>query len=125
MLRALSKVLNEKNDGNDAYCITNTSRLLLCVGLKGGKGNRRTYLYVEALRKYSEDIAKADLVEAYRKAKPMYDGRLERTFVVLKEESDLNGVRPYPLSGSNQEPVGSKRLLPDQAGGSSKRPALG
>jgi len=112
-------VINDKNDGTDAYCISNTSRPLLCVGPKGGKGNRRTYLFVEALRKYQDDVKKADLIASYKKARPMYDGRLERTFVVLKDDYTA------PVSGGNQEPLGNKRhLTPDQNENTAKRPLL-
>jgi len=113
-----------KNDGTDAYCISNTSRPLLCVGPRGGKGNRQTYLFVEALRKYQDDIKKADLIESYKKAKPMYDGRLERTFVVLKDDY----VQPTGLlqvTGGNQEPLGGKRpLTPDLNENAPKRPLI-
>ncbi len=58
-----------------------------------------------------------DLTEAYKKAKPMYNGRLEHTFVVLKEDRDGEVI----ISGANSEPVGAKRPAPDDAMTSSKR----
>lgn len=120
-MRALSKVLNERNDENDAFCVSNTSRPLLSFGPKGVKGNRRTYLYVEALRKFETEARRADLTEAYKKAKPMYNGRMERTFVLLKEE-DASGAGP--LSGVNREPIG-KRPSETQYENDPKRPTLG
>jgi hypothetical protein len=49
-----------------------------------------------------------DLSEAYRKARPGFIGRLEHTFVVLKdnpgEELPTEGV----ATGSNKEPVGNR-----------------
>ena len=91
------------------------------MGPRGGKGNRRTYLFVEALRKYQEDIKKADLIESYKKAKPMYDGRLERTFVVLKDDF-VQPPNSTPFTGGNQEPLGGKRhLTPEQNENASKR----
>lgn len=121
ILRSLSKVINETDKGVDSYCITNTARPLLSVGPKGGKGSRRTYLFVEALRKYNEEIKRLDLSEAYKKALPMYAGRLERTFVVLKE-----GQTGEPLiTGGNREPIGKRALDDVSIIEPPKRPALG
>ncbi len=119
ILRGLSKVLNDKNDGTESYCITNTSRPLLSIGPKGGKGNRRSYLYIEALRNFEAECKKIDLTEAYKKAKPMYNGRLERTFVLLKEEEGTAAV-----SGGNAEPLGLKRPPETTLSKSPKRPAM-
>jgi len=113
-------VLNDKSDGNDAYVITNTSRPLLSHGPKGVKGNRRTHLYVEALRKFEEKCKKIDLTEAYKRAKPMYNGRLERTFAILKDE----GTQTEMMTGANMEPVGQKRPSETVFGLSPKRRAL-
>ena len=53
--------------------------------------------------KGKDECRRVDLTEAYKRAKPMYNGRLERTFVLLKEE----GVDVL-VTGSNTEPVGTK-----------------
>jgi len=115
--------LNEKADGNDSYVITNTSRPLLSHGPKGIKGNRRTYLYVEALRKFEEEAKRMDLTEAYKRARPMYNGRLERTFAVLKDEGP--GNQSGVVTGGNSEPVGNKRPSESAFGLSPKRLAMG
>ena len=99
-------MLNAKDDGTDAYTISNAARPLLSHGPKGSRGNRKTYLYVEALRHFEKEVSQLDLSDAYKKARPMYSGRLERTFIILKDDynPDLEAV-----TGSNREPVG-KRL---------------
>lgn len=97
-------MLNEKSSENDAFCVTNTARPLLSFGPKGARGNRRTFLYVEALKKFEEEAKRADLAEAYKKARPMYNGRLERTFVLLRDDDS----REEPLSGVNKEPIGKR-----------------
>ena len=112
-------MLNDKSDGNDAYVITNTSRPLLSHGPKGVKGNRRTYLYVEALRKFEEECKRINLSEAYKRATPMYSGRLERTFAILKDN------QPDMITGANMEPVGHKRPSESAFGLSPKRHAMG
>jgi len=53
----------------------------------------------------------------------MYSGRLERTFVLLKEE--LTGGPGGIASGVNAEPIGNKRPSENVFDSSSKRPALG
>ena len=73
-------------------------------GFKGTKVNRRSYLYVEAIRKFEKEVKELDLSEAYRRARPAFIGRLERTFIVLK---DTVGV-VVEASGSNMEPIGEK-----------------
>lgn len=115
MLRSLSKVINQKDSESETFCIGNTSRPLLSHGPKGSKGSRKTFLYVEALKRFKALIPEVDLSEAYKKARPMYDGRMEHTFVVLKENQDS------VASGSNQEPLGNKRPAGDDGAGSSKR----
>jgi hypothetical protein len=70
--------------------------------MKGVKTTRRTYLYVEALKKFEEESKEIDLTEAYRKARPAFTGKLERTFIILKDEPDAEPM----VTGSNTEPVG-------------------
>ncbi len=110
--------MNEKDPASENFCIGNSARPLLSCGPKG-KGGRRTYLYVEALRRYKDEIKEVDLTEAYRRAKPAYVGRLEHTFIVLKEED-----KEVTVSGSNQEPLGAKRPAPYDVGNPSKRPTI-
>lgn len=50
-----------------------------------------------------------DLTEAYKRAKPMFDGRLEHTFVVLKDEHVATEAEEK-TSGSNRVPLGKKRV---------------
>lgn len=59
-----------------------------------------------------------DLTEAYKRAKPMYNGRLEHTFVVLHEEKDVPEA-----SGSNAEPIGAKRPGAEISSSSMKKKA--
>jgi hypothetical protein len=44
-----------------------------------------------------------NLDEAYKRARPAFIGRLERTFVVLKDEREEVDDK---LTGSNMEPLG-------------------
>jgi len=82
-----------------------------------GKGSRRTFLYVEALRKFPDEVKSMDLRDAYKKALPTYAGRLEHTFVIL---NDREGEKI--TSGSNNVPLGNKRQADDDnAGRSPKR----
>jgi len=91
---------------HDSYCIGNNLRPLLSYGPKGSKGGRRTFLYVEAVRKFANLFDDLDLSLPYAKAKDYYEGRMEHTFAVLRESSE----RPPPVSGSNMEGLGIKRL---------------
>ncbi len=118
ILRGLSKILNTRDPKTENFCIGNTSRPLLSCGPRGTKGGRRTYLYVEAIRKFVDEVKEIDLTEAYRRAKPAYVGRMEHTFIVLKETEEEKAV-----SGSNQEPLGNKRPGSGDMGGASKRHA--
>jgi hypothetical protein len=100
-------VLNSKDPGLEAYVIGNTTRPLLSYGPKNSRTMRRSFLYVEALQKFEAVLGELDLSEAYKKAKPAFTGKLERTFVVLKdnpgEESpmELDTV----ATGANLEPI--------------------
>lgn len=104
ILRSLSKVLNEKDPAVDTFCIGNTTRPLFSYGPRGSKGSRRTYLYVEALKRFKVEAMEMNLDEAYKRARPIYEGRLEHTFIVLKE----NHIEDKG-TGANQEPIGNKR----------------
>ena len=47
-----------------------------------------------------------DLAESYKKARPSFIGRMERTFIVLKDNPGEE--IPEVATGSNKEPVGEK-----------------
>ncbi len=119
MLKSLSKVLNDKDPSIESFCITNTYRPLLSYGPKHVRGQRRTFLYVESLRRFQSESATLDLSEAYKKAGQNFRGRLEHTFVVLKDQEESG----MTASGSNREPLGKKRQAEDESGSSkSKKP---
>lgn len=120
ILRSLSKVLNSKDSTIESYCITNTSRPLLSYGPRGAKGGRRTFLYVEALKRFKVEAKEMDLDEAYKRARPMYNGRMEHTFVVLRESRDSE----EPRTGANAEPIGNKRPAPEDDGINPKKKAM-
>ncbi len=103
ILKNLSKVLNAKDTTLDTYVIGNAPRPLLSYGVKGTKTTRRTYLYVEALQKFEKEAREIDLTEAYRRARPAFTGKLERTFIILK---DKEGEEEPMVTGSNTEPIG-------------------
>lgn len=65
-------------------------------------------MFVESLRRFPKECARMDLTEAYKRAKPMFDGRLEHTFVVLKDEHVVT-EQAEKASGSNRVPIGKKR----------------
>lgn len=75
-------------------------------------------MFVESLRRFKEEAKELDLSEAYKRACPMYNGRLEHTFIVLKESQTAQ------CSGANKEPLGAKRPAPDEEHGDSKRKAV-
>ena len=106
-MKSLSKVLNEKDPGLEAYVIGNATRPLLSYGPKNSRSMRRTYLYVEALQKFEKEVQGIDLTEAYKRAKPAFTGKLERSFIVLKDnpgeetEMDVEQI----LTGANAEPM--------------------
>lgn len=104
---------------NDAYCITNNVRPLLSYGPKSRKGGRRTYVYVEAIRKFADHIGFIDFSELQMKARSVYVGRMEHTFAVLKEVEDE--VIP---TGANRENVGYKRPHDNEDGYGSKKYAF-
>ena len=49
-------MINSQDANLDSYVIGNTSRPILSHGSKGTKVNRRSYLYVEALRKIEKEV---------------------------------------------------------------------
>jgi len=90
----------------------------MSYGPKGGKGSRRTFLYVEALRKFQDEVKVMDLKDAYKRALPTYAGRLEHTFVILKDsDAEAKGL----MTGSNNVPIGNKRQAEEESESSPKR----
>ncbi len=97
--------MNSKDSTLDTYVIGNSQRPVLSYGTKGNKTERRSYLYVEALNKFEEEVKELDLSEAYRRARPAFRGKLEQTFIILK---DSQGEEEQVTTGSNTEPVKEK-----------------
>jgi hypothetical protein len=87
----------------DAYCVANGARPLLSYGAKGTRVGRKTFLFVQALRQWESLIPQMDLTEAYKRARNSFAGKMEQLFVVLKEDGGT------PVTGSNIQPIGSKR----------------
>ncbi len=64
-------------------------------------------MYIDAIKKFVNDSTVLDLSEAYKKAKPAFTGKLERSFILLKdnpgeeEEMDLDSI----ATGANLEPL--------------------
>ncbi len=64
-------------------------------------------MYVDAIKKYGTEPQALDLSEAYKKAKPAFTGKLERSFILLKdnpgeeEAMDLDSI----ATGANLEPL--------------------
>jgi hypothetical protein len=101
-LKNLCKILNAKDPTLDCYVIGNAPRPLLSYGVKNDRSTRRTYLYVEALTKFEKEATELDLTDAYKRARPSFNGKLERTFLILK---DNPGEAEEMASGANAEPV--------------------
>lgn len=99
----LGKRISETDNANDAYCITNAARPLLSFGPKGAKGNRRTFVYVEALRRFHQELKALDLTDIYKRARHVYGGRMQHTFAVLTEDGPDTNIE---VSGSNAVPLG-------------------
>ncbi len=85
----------------------NVSRPLLSHGPKNSRSLRRTYMYIEAIQKFSEDTKNLDLSEAYKKARPAFTGKLERSFVLLKDKpgEELPMDTDTVATGANAEPL--------------------
>jgi hypothetical protein len=105
ILKGLCKVLNVKDSTLDTYVIGNAQRPILSYGVKGQKSARRSYLYMEALTKFEKEAKELDLTEAYKRARPSFTGKLERNFIILKDNIDEDVEM---ASGSNTEPIGQK-----------------
>ena len=66
-------------------------------------------LFVEAIRRYSQELKEVHLDEAYKLALPIFKGRLEQTFIVLKDN-----VSDRVTTGANEVPLGAKRVATDE-----------
>ncbi len=64
-------------------------------------------MYLEALQKFEADTKNLDLTEAYKKARPSFTGKLERNFILLKdnpgEEAPMDTEEV--ATGANTEPI--------------------
>jgi hypothetical protein len=72
--------------------------------LKGADGRLVWIAFSDPLVRYGSGIRKADLVEAYRKARVAFQGQLEKNFVVPHDGvvgSIGNGVFSGIASGAN------------------------
>ncbi len=82
--------------------IGNAQRPLLSYGVKNDRSTRRTLLYVEALTRFEKEASELDLTDAYARARPSFKGKLERTFLILK---DNPGEAEELASGANAVPL--------------------
>ncbi len=99
--------MNSKDPGLDCYVVGNVARPLLSHGPKNSRTLRRTYMYIEAIQKFSEEAKNLDLSEAYKKARPAFTGKLERSFVLLKDKpgEELPMDTENVATGANAEPI--------------------
>ena len=120
-MKVLGEKISEGDRFNDAYCVSNGIRPLLSYGVKDSKTGRKTFLYVEALRRFVNEMTKVDLTAIQRRARQSHGGRMEHTFAVLKEVTE--DPMDMEVSGSNNEPVGGKRggHWKDSRGGKQQR----
>jgi hypothetical protein len=109
ILKLLAKQISDQEKENDAFCVTTAARPLLSYGSRTVRGNRRTFLYAEALRKFNQEVKKLNLQDIYKRAKPTYAGKMQHTFAILKEDGpDPNLDLDNAASGSNAEPIGER-----------------
>jgi hypothetical protein len=62
-------------------------------------------MYVEALQKFEADTKNLDLTEAYKKARPAFTGKLERSFLLLKDNPGEEDMDTDLATGANAEPL--------------------
>jgi hypothetical protein len=62
-------------------------------------------LFIEALQKFEAFTKDLDLSEAYKKARPSFTGRLERTFILLKDNPGEEEPMDTAATGANLEPL--------------------
>ena len=135
ILRALSKILTSGTQ--DAFVKGFTSRPVLLVKAKGpatdpadiptsqpaATQTGRSFTFCEAIEKWGYLLVPANLVMAYRKARPAFIGCLEQYFVVLKEHQDEEAADIFDhltgASSSNSAPLGFRG---SHRGGGTRRP---
>ncbi len=103
----MCKKLNDKDPGLDCYVVNNVPRPIMSYGPKNSRSMRRSYLFIDAIKKFANETKGLDLSEAYKKAKPSFTGCLERTFVLLKDnpgEEDPMDLETA-ATGANLEPL--------------------
>ncbi len=118
ILRALAS--NLTSPSQEAFVKGFSSRPVLCVKAKtqnpedqsdvvaAPSDPGRNYTFCEAVEKWGHTLSQGNLVKAYRKARPAFNGCLEQYFVVLREfESEGSADIFDLLSGSNANPIGS------------------
>jgi hypothetical protein len=118
ILRALAS--NLTSPSQEAFVKGFSSRPVLCVKAKtqnpedqsnvvaAPSDPGRNYTFCEAVEKWGHTLSQGNLVKAYRKARPAFNGCLEQYFVVLHEfESEGSADIFDLLSGSNANPIGS------------------
>ena len=81
----LATKITELDPVNDAHSVNNSMRPLLSYGVKGSKTGRRTYLYVEFLRRFNKEVKLLDLASVYKRARPLFGGRMRQSFALLGE----------------------------------------
>jgi len=118
-LKSLSEVIKAQGTAMDAYCVQNRARPLLSYGAKGTRVGRKTFLFAAALRQWEHLHEQMDLVEAYKKAKKNFTGKMEQLFVVLKEGVEIDDLAAG--TGANRVAVGAKRPRMDNAGNPPKK----
>jgi hypothetical protein len=101
----LCKRLNDRDPGLDCYVINNAPRPVMSHGPKNSRSLRRSYLFIEALQKFEAFTKDLDLSEAYKKARPSFTGRLERTFILLKDNPGEEEPMDTAATGANLEPL--------------------
>jgi len=108
ILRAISKLL--VSDQMDSFVQGFSSRPLLHFNTKEHvnyrvDGANRSYTFVEAVSKFGHLVSPADLLPAYRRARPAFNGCLEQYFVLLKENVAGDFFLP---PGPNSAPIGQR-----------------
>jgi len=108
ILRAIAKVL--ASDHMDAFVQGFSSRPLLHYNTKEHvnyrvDGANRSYTFVEAVSRFGHLVSPSDLLPAYRRARPAFNGCLEQYFVLLKENVANDFFLP---PGPNSAPLGPR-----------------
>lgn len=84
--------------------VGNAMRPIMSYGTKNDRASRKSFLYVEAIRKFQKECRNVDFSEAYKKARPNFVGRMETNFIVLLDKEGEETV----VSGSNAVPLAER-----------------